>query len=284
MSLFTGIMRNDGNRKGSMRKAACLSLIGLLVACGQSADSSDALPASQVPSDASSIQDFGGSTSLPGLDAGHGWEDGLGSPQSWTGYIENCKLLWDGSDAIHLEFGTDTTGQVIGTLKFGNPSLQIPPATDPNLGYPPGYKVGSLPNWYEGFDFSLHEGKLSPSRLQFSVDRYELWAGWCALQSPDLGGMCLPNWGGTMSPDDTLCTQISPTTGQAIVVDCGKFDLCISQYVCDCSGVACKAVTGHVVMMDIAFSGDSANGSMVDPGGDMCGWSGSYTIHLVRVP
>jgi hypothetical protein len=267
-----------------MKKATCLSLMGLLVGCGQSADSRDALPASRAESDACGIPDFGASTPFPVPDAGHGSGDGLGAPQSWTGYIENCKLQWDGSDAIHLVFGTDTTGHVVGTLKFGNPSLQLPPATDPNLAYPPGYKVGTLADWYEGFDFSLHEGKLSRSRLQFSVDPYELWAGWCSLQSPDLGPMCVPNWGGRMSADSTSCSQNNPTTGETVVVDCGKFDLCMEQAVCDCSGGACKTATGHgAIMVDVAFSGDSANGSLVGIAADSCGY-GNLNIRLTRDP
>lgn len=262
-----------------MKKATCLSLMGLLLGCGQSTDSSDAQPASQ---------EFDASTSFPGFDAGHGADGGQGSPQSWTGYIENCKLQWDGSDAIRLAFATDTTGQVAGKFKFGNPSLQLPPATDPNIGYPPGYKPGTIADWYEGFDFSLREGKLSPARLQFSLDLWEVWAGWCALQTPPNGGGTCTNWGGSMSGDFTLCTQVNPTTGEAVVVDCGKVDLCTHGNVCDCSGSACRLSPdnygGRILSVDIAFSVDSANGSMVDFGGTMCDWNGSYAVHLKRDP
>ena len=201
-------------------------------------------------------------------------------PTSWTGYIENYQFA-SGSDAINFTFALDSTGQVVGTVVLGN-GTPPPPATDPNVGYPANLPdpmgIGALDPatgyWAEGFAYSMANGIFSPQRLRFAIRNFELWSGWCALQTPvDDSGMCLPNWGGSSTGEGTSsqCYQQNPANGQNTVVDCGKFNLCVVSRVCLCvSTTACvfDPNGGTPASFDLAISGNTANGSVTGIIGD----------------
>jgi cysteine-rich repeat protein len=211
-------------------------------------------------------------------------------PTSWTGYIENYQFA-SGSDAIDFTFAIDLSGHVIGKVVLGN-GTPPPPATDPNVGYP-----ANLPDpmgmgvldpvtgyWAEGFAYSMANGIFSPQRLRFVIQNFELWSGWCALQTPvDDSGMCLPNWGGSDSPGyGTVdrCYQSNPANGQATLVDCGKLNLCVGSRVCLCSTTACvfDPNGGTPASFDLAISGNTANGSVTGIIGDRA------NVHFTQDP
>jgi len=150
---------------------------------------------------------------LPVHDAGPAATGPLSQgPTSWTGYIENYQFP-SGSDVIRFTSTVDSSGQVMVTVFLGN-GTPPPPATDPNVGYPPGLAtegmmLDSASNyWSEGFAYSMTSGTFQPQRLRFTINNYQLWSGWCALQKPiDDSGMCLPAWGGgSGTSDGTNCS------------------------------------------------------------------------------
>lgn len=199
----------------------------------------------------------------------------LGPAESWTGYVENYQFAF-GSDAIKLSLAYDPSGQVAGTVIFGN-GTPPPPATDPNVGYPPGFGSSSflvLPT--EGFSYSIVTGNLTSNRLRFSVNALEPWAGWCALQPAPTDGsdMCLPNWGGYGGPDG--CWQTSPS-GTKVMVDCGKMKLCISDRVCACSPAGCLA-NDSPVAFDVFVANGTASGSVAG------GMLGGNNVHFTKDP
>ena len=158
---------------------------------------------------------------------------------TWTGYIDGYQFP-SGSNMIRLALGI---GQITGMVVLGD-GPALPPATDPNVGYPPDYHLANGVYWAEGFAYSIVYGKAAPWQLQFAIQNNELWSDWCAEQTPVAGSStCLPNWPGDHiigtngSPDQ--CYQQDPANGRKTVVDCGKYDLCITYPVCACSAPAC---------------------------------------------
>lgn len=201
--------------------------------------------------------------------AGNDWDAAgpLDSIQSWTGYVENHKFP-SGSDVIKLTFGIDATGQVVGKVYLGN-GTPPPPATDPNIGYPPDQYPNGINrgrgDLVEGFAYSMASAVYSSRRLQFGIRDVELWEGWCALQTPvPDSDMCLPNWSGGSVPGSPgpSCYQNDPTNGKRVFVDCRKKDLCFMELMCSCTTRACSANLsfGATVAFDLAISGNDASG------------------------
>jgi len=210
---------------------------------------------------------------LPVHDAGPAATGPLSQgPTSWTGYIENYQFP-SGSDVIRFTSTVDSAGQVTVTVFLGN-GTPPPPATDPNVGYPPGLAtegmmLDSASNyWSEGFAYSMTSGTFQPQRLRFTINNCQLWSGWCALEKPiDDSGLCLPTWGGGGRSDGTnwQCYLQNPANGQNTVVDCGKDNLCVMSRVCACSATACvyDPNSGRTVSFDLAVTGPAADGSVV---------------------
>jgi hypothetical protein len=212
---------------------------------------------------------------LSGQDAANDGGVGLQGPTTWTGYVEDYQFP-SGSNAIRLAFAIDSYGQVAGTVFFGDGSPP-PPATDPNVGYPPvSFLVANnnpLGNyWAEWFGYSIALGTSSPPRLQFTVENYELWSGWCALQLITWvggdSGTCLPNWeGGRIdyaNGDPPQCYLRNPTNQQDTVLDCGKYDLCITDRVCLCSEIECVSgqMRGAEAAFDLVLANNIATGTV----------------------
>ena len=202
----------------------------------------------------------------------------LGQSHSWTGYIENYQFA-DGSENVRFTFAADSTGQAVGTAVFGSGTPPAP-ATDPNVGYPPGLMAGQGPgNWIQGFSYSMTNGKLASNRLRFTLLNFELWSGWCALQTPlDDSGMCVPN--GSAACVNGKCTITNPVNGQTITVDYGKMELCSMGWVCLCSTTTCVANltgSGPAVSFDLVISGTDASGSVA-------GSLGDHNVHFTKDP
>jgi cysteine-rich repeat protein len=201
---------------------------------------------------------------LPVHDAGPAATGPLSQgPTSWTGYIENYQFP-SGSDVIRFTSTVDSAGQVKVTVFLGS-GTPPPPATDPNVGYPPG--LDPLPSnigyWVEGFAYTMTSGTFQAQRLRFTIYSYQPWSGWCALQKPISGSdMCIPNWSGDCSQGP--CIFQNPATGQTIQVDARKAELCMD-HVCTCSTTACVYNTnsGTTASFDLAVAGRDADGSVV---------------------
>jgi hypothetical protein len=212
----------------------------------------------------------------------------MGTLQSWTGYLESYQLSI-GSDTVRLSFANDSSGQVTGTVTFGE-GTPPPPATDPTVGYPPGVAdvgmSGLLWAPLPGFPYSIVAGSYASGRLRIGIDILELWAGWCAMQTqgPDGSPNCGPNGfsatysGGT---DGQPCV-VSVTTngGKKLQYDCGWFRICVdAPTICLCSPAGCSAnwTPGGSITFDMFLVGDTASGSVRES-------SGTYNVHFMKNP
>ena len=195
---------------------------------------------------------------------------------TWIGYLEAHQFA-SGSDAVKLVI---TDGAPSGSVAFGQGSPP-PPASDGDVGYPPGSAYGSfVPNMYlhEGFEYSLLEGSVSGDRVRFAIDFGELWTDWCTLQTPYEWGPdhyeCLPNWGHEGS--DSGCAQIDPVTNEKVPVDCGKLALCNSGGVCGCTATGCAVKQSRPgIELDLDHQASELDGSVA-------GISGVLTVRLSK--
>jgi hypothetical protein len=211
---------------------------------------------------------------------------GLPGSRVWNGTIENAQLS-DGSNRLTMTLSMAPDGGATGTLLLGDGKL-LQPATDPNVGYPPGEQFsihGSL-GYYEGFPYTIRDGQWNGSRLTFGLAEVELWRQWCSLQTPYLlayrepdGGReyaCAPNSGFGYSSDQMGCSVTDPSTMQDVPIDCGKLGLC-ENYTCECSATACRAssLIELGLTLDLTISGPTADGTI-------SGELGDHAVHFVR--
>jgi hypothetical protein len=223
------------------------------------------------------VRDDGGVTvkdaTPPGPEVGP-----LGPSQTWTGYVENF-MFPSGSDALVLTFAADSQGNAVGTIVLGHGTPPAP-ATDPNVGYPPGLGMNQflgVPGpgdfYLEGYSYPFDQGVLTTQRLHFTANLNELWVGWCSLQTDvDGSGSCLPNSGGMAAGNGASCAYGDPNhPGEYIPVDCGKFELCGPLGPCACTPSGCTVspneTSGEVLSLDIAITGATANGTVDAPFG-----------------
>ena len=190
-------------------------------------------------------------------------------PTTWTGHVDGYQFP-SGSNEIRLALSVDANGRVSGMVVLGD-GPPPPPATDPNVGYPPDYSVliANAPlgvYWAEGFAYSIVSGEAAPWQLEFGISNNELWSDWCAAQTPvDGSSTCLSNWPGDRiigtngSPDQ--CYQQDPANGRKTAVDCGKYDLCTG-FVCTCSTTACSSNSGPQAIFYLAIPVNTATGTV----------------------
>jgi hypothetical protein len=209
---------------------------------------------------------------------------GDGAGDTWTGYIEAFSFP-SGSDAVRIVLDAQVgSAPRTGTVYFGV-GAPPPPATDPNLGYPPGYGArggpveGGGPGGYiaEGFGYRFEGATVSASRVQIDVDLGSLWAEWCSLQYPiDLGGGaygCLPNTG--FSSGDQGCSYPDPVTREDIAIDCGRLALCDGfGTACRCTATECAAASGGRVTFDFHVTGSDGTGTI--------GIGAPHNVYLTR--
>ena len=172
---------------------------------------------------------------------------------TWDGYVEAFNFWPDGSD--HVRLIIDASGQ--GTFEIGN-AAPLPPATDPNVGYPVGaYSItegntsgtGSVTVLSEGFRYPIHAATVATDRIQLGVDPNDLYAGWCQLQtaydwtSQTGSYSCVPlPKTENFEPSTGLCT-LNLSDGTTQTVDCLKWDECFMSMVCACTSSGCVANT-----------------------------------------
>jgi hypothetical protein len=208
-----------------------------------------------------------------GREAANNGGVGYQGPTTWTGYVEGYQFP-SGSNAIRLAFAADSMARVAGIVLLGD---GLPPTwpMDPNVGYPPDYLAlaENAPNgiyWAERFAYSMVRGGSAFSKLEFYIQNSELWSDWCAAQTPvDASDTCLPNWPGEhivgANGAADRCYQRNPANGQETVVDCGKYDLCITNFVCMCSTTgsarACVPYGGNEAGFHLVLPNNSATGT-----------------------
>ena len=212
--------------------------------------------------------------------------------QVWIGHLVNHQFQ-DGSDALTLTLDFAPGGQVTGTVLLGDGALLQPP-TDPNVGYPPGNQ-GAV-SLVEGFPYTILAGTLSVAHLSVSISEYEVWAQWCALQTPYL--VAQGNDAGPASrvgpdiyscaPENALegevgfgpmgCESVS-NDGATSPLDCGKLRLCggVGASVCQCSASGCQVLAQLTAgtSLDLALAHATADGTLT-------GESGDYQVQFTR--
>ena len=204
---------------------------------------------------------------------------------SWTGYIENYKFA-SGSDAVRVSYTTDATGNIVGTVTLGN-GTPPPPATDPNVGYPSELSTFDelgIPRFYvaEGYAYTMRDVAFTGRRMQFDVAYWELWQGWCALQTPVPGQTsCLPNVGSMVSADHMHCALLNSATSQYDQpVDCGKLALCQFGMACMCGIAGCSVQEqGIQLFFDLSVTTDGASAD-----GSVTGQINGHNVHLTKDP
>jgi hypothetical protein len=168
----------------------------------------------------------------------------------WDGYTEAQQFVL-GSDRIRVRISAD--GQ--GTLTLGE-SKTYPPATDPNVGYPPNDDATSViiktTMFQPGADYPLHGVKVESRRIRFTVSTNDFYKAWCELQTPVATNdpnvySCGP--GGYSGNAAGMC--FVSDTGAPI--DCGKASLCSGPRVCACTATSCTSSTDSFVQFDAAL-------------------------------
>ena len=103
------------------------------------------------------------------------------SPPEDDPHLANCP---------QLVITAGAAGVVSGFLQFSNGPLPepFPPATDPDVGYPPGLRaaeVGELRwNARSGIHYPLRDARFQNGTLTFLWSTTDLYQDWCALQTP----------------------------------------------------------------------------------------------------
>lgn len=101
---------------------------------------------------------------------------------AWDGYTEAQQFVFD-SDRIRVRIN----GNGLGTLVLGE-SQAYPPATDPNVGYPPNEDSMSAiiktSMFRAGMEYPLHGVKVESKRIRFTVSTNDFYKSWCELQTP----------------------------------------------------------------------------------------------------
>jgi hypothetical protein len=179
-------------------------------------------------------------------------------PGTWSGHVELLQFA-SGSDAIKMTIASASASSVTGTVLFGGGPL-LAPATDPTAVYPPAGVTlfdGSGVNEVEGFEYTIAEGTFVGGELQLSVNLFELWAGWCKLQTPVVMSSPHP------VPEAPTVFGCGPTGNPPIGTDAQEN----CQLLCACTETACAAQTisqsGAPISLDLIQSDDQLSGSVL---------------------
>jgi hypothetical protein len=195
----------------------------------------------------------------------------LGPQQAWTGTVEGFEFH-SSSNALAVAFAADANGVAKGTIVFGA-GTPPPPATNPNVAYPSDlfestglppdpYEGAPLAYLAEGYPYAFDGGSFDGHHLRFTTELFQLWAGWCALQTPANDGSsdCLPS---PASYGGGVCTVQDPQTRQDVPVDCGQLALCAGGEPCDCTASGCGLSSlPNDATLDITIAGNTASGSI----------------------
>lgn len=197
----------------------------------------------------------------------------------WDGYVESYRFP-SGSDHVRIVFDSAAgDGPRTGIVVFGEGPL-LPPATDPDVGYPPGVAGPMSPlldRPWEGFEYPIASASVSGARVLVTIERADLWARWCAIQTPvptepgSSSFACVPN--SASGSDGTSCYLLD-ATGTHTPIDCGKLQLCHFAMVCVCDAASCRR--GHVGenTFDFHVVGSNGDGSVT--------LEALHNVHLIR--
>jgi hypothetical protein len=192
---------------------------------------------------------------------------------SWDGYVEAHSFA-SGTDRVRLVL--DENGE--GYLQLGDVALLEAPS-DPDVGYPPNvtysYPATSLVGTTEGFRYTALAASVQNSRIQLGVFGQEVYADWCALQTPyywesaSQGGEtfynCIPEGGVSFGEECSVSTAT-----ENIPFDCNKLGLCsygIGPCTCSADGCAAPLPTGN----SIAELSTRLDGALEDAGATLVG-------------
>jgi hypothetical protein len=182
----------------------------------------------------------------------------------WTGYIESY-VLPSGSSTLTMNFVKQPDGTITGTVTFGDAPAP-PPATDPNVGYPPSSGATPLtPASIEGFPYTARDVSFDGPRVRLGISTLELWKGWCELQTSvqlmeQIAGM--PVYGCVPSGFATDSSGVCYGNGAPQPIDCGKAALCTA-LTCDCTPTSCTvARSTSDVTFDMQLTGTRMDGTI----------------------
>ncbi|HLK41151.1 MAG TPA: hypothetical protein VKU41_30580 [Polyangiaceae bacterium] len=226
----------------------------------------------------------GDATSLVGA-----WlEDYGGAP--CTPRIGTCRQM-----VIQQDSGGAVHG-VIRLVPMANastpPQGPFPPATDPNVGYPPGVSPSDYfsleANVAAGVDFRILDGVVGGGNFSFWFSSLDLWTGWCALQTPyarNVRGQgvyrCAPETATPANTDVGKLDLCSTATDTALCIDANGFSepcVCLDdagtysgslpgcgRSVCECSATECHAdVRSGEENVSLAIEGTTLRGTIDD--------------------
>jgi hypothetical protein len=209
----------------------------------------------------------------------------------WVGRVQNYQFP-SGSDLVHLSIeGADGTS-FCGSITYGV-APHPPPATNPDVGYPPGVDIHQLRStaaWhapYEGFNYRLMNATVQGNSIRFHTLPREVWKSWCVLQSSYLSihghHRCIPNGMEATSREADGGAECAVVDGSSrTVVDCDKMLLCggtsVFESVCQCNAVGCNASGQAWTFRDLTavFDGVAMKGNLQIEGGR------AYEIELTR--
>jgi hypothetical protein len=205
---------------------------------------------------------------------------------TWSGYIENFERRPDAPDALRIMLTVAADGTLSSQVTFGGSAPPSP--TDRAQLWPPNYDFFLDPNFLPGTSYRARDIKWQSRRLKFSVDLYEGWQPWCALQqsypvpgddgstpagvTPGDRYWCNEAMLADNNPDEAghCAIQLSPGVTQPI--DCGKYFMC--SMTCQCEAGGCHAKPELTNAFDIAFDGATAEGSI--------SFGMNYNVRLTR--
>jgi hypothetical protein len=206
----------------------------------------------------------------------------------WAGELETGYLP-SGSSRVVVDVEHAAVGEpVVASVIFGEGGPP-PPPTDPETGWPVGIdpQLDATPV-ADGFVYPSLDGTRTGSRISVDLAVTDLWAPWCALQTPHLvaessdEAQCLPNRPWTASPFE--CYVEGEGDDPDALVDCLKLTLCRRTRVCECTGAdGCSpSRTGLTMRLELTIDGDTAMGTILWTSEDLDVGSQTARVRLTR--
>lgn len=187
----------------------------------------------------------------------------------WTGELETGYLP-SGSSQVVVDVERAESGEaVVASVIFGEGEAPAPP-TDPEVGWPEGVdpQLDAIPV-ADGFVYPSLDGSRSGDRISVDIAITDLWAPWCALQTPHLiaessdEAQCLPNRPWSASPFECY-VEGEGDEADDVLVDCLELTLCRRTRVCECTGTGgcVPSPTGLTMRLELTVDGDTAMGTI----------------------
>ena len=211
----------------------------------------------------------------------------------WEGSIAGASSA-DEASTFRLNVTGATDTKICGTLTFGvhAPLVTLPPVTGPDEIYPPDSilpTVGAMSGKLGpilGLPYAIQNGTVQGQHVIFFYSLREIFADWCALQTPYAYSQycesfgCLPGNAATINLGDptATCSTWYGADGAPFYTSCWKVMMCgsLEGYACSCNSQHCEARFDALSMsvFDITFNGEEAFGT---PGNE------NVTITMHRV-